>query len=229
LKNKPAGPTRPEPLEGCTFGRQHSCCADLPLATPAAATGSCWRRRRLWELGSAAHCPIIGVCLPITAMRCLAGEVLSGELFAHDCELHCGMVADCKHPPRRAEAVPRDLDRGPMLPLWRAAANRGRPLADPAVLCVGARRASVAPSHRVVEGQLARSLHHDGGERHSASQRESALAAADLVNGQVGCLSENTYRRVKDRRKRTGKHCVFVETPSRAALDRALAHAVQAP
>jgi hypothetical protein len=109
------------------------------------------------------------------------------------------------------------------------AAGRGAPLADQAVLCVGGRTASVPLYRRLVEDQGARFLHHDGGEEHSASQLESTLAAADLVICQAGCVSHNAYWRVKDHCKRTGKRCVFVETPSRAALERALADAVQAP
>ncbi|MEK9804292.1 MAG: DUF2325 domain-containing protein, partial [Curvibacter sp.] len=48
------------------------------------------------------------------------------------------------------------------------------------------------------------------------------LAAADLVICQSGCISHNAYWRVKDHCKRTGKRCVFLDTPSRSALERAL-------
>jgi type II secretory pathway pseudopilin PulG len=104
----------------------------------------------------------------------------------------------------------------------------GNPLSAQAVLCVGGRTSSVPLYRKLVEGQGARFLHHDGGEEHSASQLESTLAAADLVICQAGCVSHNAYWRVKDHCKRTGKRCVFVETPSRAALARALADVVQA-
>lgn len=40
---------------------------------------------------------------------------------------------------------------------------------------------------------------------------------------QTGCVSHDAYWRVKDHCKRTGKRCVFVEAPNRAALERALA------
>jgi hypothetical protein len=425
--NKPADPIRPDPLEGWTFGRHDRCCAAVtPAATPE-ATGS--RRRRLWELGPHAHCPVIGVCLPLAAMRRLARKVLGGEPVADDYELHCGMVADCKWRSRMAEAVQRELDRRFMLPLRRAAAMKtesdlaawwqeqgpskdlpgalwatltharctpalehhvlgqvhmvqhqvgmatraelarfealvdenavlarelagaqqrsarqaldharqveqlqselvrvrgqamaahsaaeglrqdlhalrdsvpqldsrqalaernalqdervavmlralqqargeierlreqikaanepaaaidrasppvgnaatppglhaadgGATLTDQAVLCVGGRTASVPVYRQLIESQGARFLHHDGGEEHSAGQLESTLAAADLVICQAGCVSHNAYWRVKDHCKRTGKRCVFVETPSRAGLERALADMVQAP
>jgi hypothetical protein len=48
------------------------------------------------------------------------------------------------------------------------------------------------------------------------------LAAADLVICQTGCISHDAYWRVKDHCKRTGKRCVFVESPSTAGLKRAL-------
>jgi len=372
-----------------------------------AAAGS--RRRRLWELGGHAHCPVIGVCLPMAALRRLARKVLGGDPVADDYELHCGMVGDCKTRTRMAEAVQRELDRRFMLPLRRAAAaktaealatwwlaqaaskdlpgalwatltharctplfeqqvlgqihmlqhqvgmatreelgrveallddnhqlqrqlaeaqrrntrqaaehaervealqaevmrQRGQRLAadsslallredlqtlreavpdldsrsalaqrsaeqaeristlqralqqaraeidglsaravalpappplpaetavappvaldNRAVLCVGGRTASVPVYRRLVEGCGGRFLHHDGGEEHSAAQLDSTLAAADLVICQAGCVSHNAYWRVKDHCKRTGKRCVFVETPSAAGLQRALA------
>ena len=408
--NLPPDPTRSASLEGWTFGRHDRCCAAVPLASPPEATGS--RRRRLWELGSHAHCPVLGVCLPLAALRRLARKVMGGEPVGDDYELHCGMVADCKHRTRMAEAVQHDLDRRFMLPLRRAAAVKtenelatwwqeqgaskdlpgalwatltharchmaqhqvgmatrvelarfealiddsaaparalaatqqrntrqaqdhapqvealqselvrvreqamaahsvaeglrqdlqalrdtvpqleirqalaqrnsqheermaallraqqqargdierlreqleaanepvealesastpesnaaykpgaGNPLSDQAVLCVGGRTASMPLYRRLVEGHGARILHHDGGEEHSASQLESNLTAADLVNCQAGCVSHSAYWRVKDHCNLTGKRCVFVETPNRGALARALANVVQAP
>ena len=424
--NNRADPTQPDTLEGWTFGRHDRCCTAVSREAPADATDS--RRRRLWELGSHAHCPVIGVCLPLAAMRRLARKVLGSEPIADDYELHCGMVADCKRRTRVAEAVQRKLDRRFMLPLRRAAAEkteeglaawwqeqgaskdlpgalwasltharctpalehhvlgqvhmvqhqvgmatrvelarfealidenavlarelagaqqrstrqalghtrqlealqselvraRGQAmtahsvteglrqdlqalretvprldsrqalvhrnsqqeermavvlralqqahgeierlreqldaandsvaaaddpavpcgtveptqeqtavnataLADRAVLCVGGRTASVPVYRRLVESQGARFLHHDGGEEHSASQLESTLAAADLVICQAVCVSHNAYWRVKDHCKRTGKRCLFIQTPSRAALERALADVVRTP
>jgi hypothetical protein len=95
-------------------------------------------------------------------------------------------------------------------------------LANLAVLCVGGRPASVPVYRRLVEGCGGRFLHHDGGAENHLGQLESTLAAADLVICQAGCVSHNAYWRVKDHCKRTGKRCVFVETPSAAGLQRAL-------
>ena len=397
--------------------RNAGCCAECAghEGKPQAGSG----RRRLWALNPRAHCPIVGVCLPMAALRRLACKVLGGEVQAADYELHCFVGNDCRQRTRMAEAVQRELDRRFLLPLrhaaaakstaaladwwqqqaaakdlpgalWatlthprctpelelqvlgqvhmlqhqvgmatrvelarfealidenavlaRALANAQRrstgqaseqarqndalqaellrlrgqhlaaasqlatvrdelqslrsavpdlqsrtalatrcaqqaerivdlqralqqarsdteqaapsasnsatsagsshsaasvnaivalstaeaaadALANRAVLCVGGRTAGVPAYRRLVESCGGRFLHHDGGQEHNARQLESTLAAADLVICQTGCVSHNAYWRVKDHCKRTGKRCVFVETPSAAALQRAL-------
>lgn len=95
-------------------------------------------------------------------------------------------------------------------------------LCNQAVLCVGGRTASVPIYRQLIEHTGARFLHHDGGEEDNSNQLDATLAAADLVICQAGCISHNAYWRVKDHCKRTGKRCVFIETPSRSALERAL-------
>lgn len=90
------------------------------------------------------------------------------------------------------------------------------------VLCVGGRTAIVPVYREIIEDRGARFLHHDGGQEDHLGQLDATLAAADLVICQSGCISHNAYWRVKDHCKRTGKQCVFVETPSRSALERAL-------
>jgi Uncharacterized protein conserved in bacteria (DUF2325) len=105
-----------------------------------------------------------------------------------------------------------------------AAADMAAPALDQRkVLCVGGRTASVPVYRRLVEACGGRFLHHDGGEQNKLGGLDATLAAADLVICQAGCVSHNAYWRVKDHCKRTGKRCVFVETPSAAGLQRALA------
>ena len=53
------------------------------------------------------------------------------------------------------------------------------------------------------------------------------LAAADLVICQTGCISHNGYWRAQDHCTRHDQPCVFVETPSTAELQRAVADAAQ--
>ncbi len=95
------------------------------------------------------------------------------------------------------------------------------------VLCVGGRGGSVPQYREAVEGRGAQFLHHDGGAEHKPAQLEPQLAAADLVICQTGCISHDAYWRVKDHCKRHQKRCVFVETLSRSAFERALAQAAQ--
>jgi hypothetical protein len=45
----------------------------------------------------------------------------------------------------------------------------------------------------------------------------------------VGCISHNAYWRVKEHCKRHGKPCLFVETPSRSAMERVLSGCAAAP
>jgi hypothetical protein len=387
--------------------------AVLTLPTPA-ARGS--RRRRLWELDAHAHCPVVGVCLPIASLRRLVDKTLSGQALADDYELHCGVIAECRTRTRMAEAVQRELDRRCMVALrqsaqakttealatWWHTASRGQDLAgafwatltharctpelehkvlgdvhmlqhqvgvarrvdvqhfetlieengvlarelgaaqqratrladqhhqrhehqqsqivqlraqligrdtliaslrhelhaleaavpalktrqelvrenerqieraqqierallqarhendslrqrnddlaerlkrrvvadatestaqavptppalgERAVLCVGGRPASVPIYRHLIERTGGRFLHHDGGEEDNPAQLDSTLAAADLVICQTGCISHDAYWRVKDHCKRTGKRCVFVDSPSSAGLKRAL-------
>jgi hypothetical protein len=388
--------------------------------TPAGSTeapGS--RRRRLWELDSHAHCPVIGVCLPIAALRRLMDKAFRGPAFSDDYELHCAAVTDARQRSPLAEALQRELDRRYMLPLRQAAkakttealaewwdeALRSQHVAGPlwaaltharcspalerrvlgnvhmlqhqagmaarvdlnrfealidenavlaralgtaqqrstrqaaeharrceeqqgeivqlraqliardtafghlqedlraleaavpglqsraelgrenrrlaerlhdlerralhwqqesgrqqrradelaaqlasqarqrdtlplepgtdsallparldaqAVLCVGGRTAAVPVYRQLIEQVGGRFLHHDGGSEDSTARLDVTLAMADLVICQTGCISHDAYWRVKDHCKRTGKRCVFVDTPSATGLRRAL-------
>ena len=124
-------------------------------------------------------------------------------------------------PPPRAVPEPAPAAPPPTVPV--GAAPTGAPaLGDRSVLCVGGRPASVPLYREVIEGHGARFLHHDGGLEQPVPQLDATLAAADLVICQTGCISHDAYWRVKAHCKRTGTPCVFVEQPSRSALDRAL-------
>jgi hypothetical protein len=121
--------------------------------------------------------------------------------------------------PAVAEPVPAPLEAAVDLPPAPVK------LEHRVVLCVGGRGGSVPQYRQAVEGCGAQFLHHDGGSEHKPAQLEPQLAAADLVICQTGCISHDAYWRVKDHCKRHHKRCVFVETPSRSAFERALAQA----
>jgi hypothetical protein len=382
-----------------------SCCAAHAALPPSSGS----RRRRLWELGSHAHCPVIGVCVPLERVRVLARKLLVLQGDEDDYTLHCSLVTAAARRNAVAEALQKDLEqrfaldlrsaarakcRDSLMAWWRGRAAQGeniagalwatltharcdewlemrvlgqvhmlqhqvgaaqrvdmvrhrelqaehqalardyaevqqrvtawsqerareqqawerqrmqqraelialqtqlaqareqlahwqaarpdlpereqlrerlaeqlernqqlqrevnrlasRPVAEaveptpalrpadeapaavPArlehrvVLCVGGRGGSVPQYRQAVEGCGAQFLHHDGGAEHKPAQLEPQLAAADLVICQTGCISHDAYWRVKDHCKRHGKRCVFVETPSRSAFERALAQA----
>ncbi len=120
-------------------------------------------------------------------------------------------------------AVPAALEAVPAAPTLPPAAAAAPGLDQRNVLCVGGRTAIVPVYRRLIEASGGRFLHHDGGEEDKLGALDATLAAADLVICQAGCVSHNAYWRVKDHCKRTGKRCVFVETPSAAGLQRALA------
>ncbi|WP_291993110.1 DUF2325 domain-containing protein [Candidatus Accumulibacter sp. ACC003] len=73
---------------------------------------------------------------------------------------------------------------------------------------------------KVVEQRGGNFLHHDGGLEESLHRIDAALAAADLVVCQAGCISHNAYWRVKEQCKRTGKQCVFLKSPGVASFGR---------
>jgi hypothetical protein len=106
------------------------------------------------------------------------------------------------------------------------AAETGAPvtvdLTDRTVLCVGGRTQGIPVYRQVIENRGARFVHHDGGEEDKASRLGNQLQAADVVICQVACISHGAYWRVKEHCKHTGKPCLFVEMPSRSALERAL-------
>ena len=97
------------------------CQPDPTPQAPPASSAAGSRRRKLWELDSHAHCPVVGVCLPIPALRRLVDKTLGGQALADDYTLHCGVVADCKRRSPLAEQVQRALDRRFLLPLRQAA------------------------------------------------------------------------------------------------------------
>jgi hypothetical protein len=95
---------------------------------------------------------------------------------------------------------------GPELP-----ADTPETLSGKCILCVGGRSGAVDAYRQLVEQRGGRFLHHDGGLEESLHRIDGALAAADLVICQTGCISHNAYWRVKEQCKRSGKPCVFVK------------------
>lgn len=89
----------------CENAPSHQHATEL-LAAP---TGS--RRRRLWELASETHCPVIGVCLPMPVLRRLLGKALGNSPIADDYLFHVAAIAHCSRRMPVSEALQRELDR----------------------------------------------------------------------------------------------------------------------
>ncbi|MBI3283790.1 MAG: DUF2325 domain-containing protein [Burkholderiales bacterium] len=83
--------------------------AAQPVFGTAPAQGS--RRTRLWEMPGHTHCPVIGVCLPMPALRRLLGKIVAGGMLHDDYEFHVAAVAECGRRGAIAERLQRELDR----------------------------------------------------------------------------------------------------------------------
>jgi hypothetical protein len=157
---------------------------------PAAHTS---RRRRLWELGHACHCPLVGVGMPLAALRKLVGKVTGGTVVADDYEVHVGVVTECGARNRLSEALQKELERryaGVLLrfksakdteavaALWRTAVANG----DVAgAFWAGLTHARCTPE---LEEQMCRDLH-------MVQHQAGACARADITRFHA-VLEENS-------------------------------------
>lgn len=98
-------------------------------------------------------------------------------------------------------------------------------LCGKSVLCVGGRSGAIDAYRQLVERMGGRFLHHDGGLEESLHRIDGALAAADLVICQAGCISHNAYWRVKEQCKRTGKTCLFLRGAGVTSFGRVVSQA----
>jgi len=93
---------------------QHQAPVIFGIAKANAAQAS--RRRRLWELGHACHCPLVGVGLPLSVLRKLVDKAVAagrpgGQVVADDYEVHVGAVGECGTRNRLSEALQKELER----------------------------------------------------------------------------------------------------------------------
>ncbi|MBC3880242.1 DUF2325 domain-containing protein [Undibacterium sp. LX40W] len=88
---------------------KHASLSSCHTTFTSHTTGS--RRRRLWDLSRDTHCPVIGVCIPLTVLRKLMNKGLGGNVQADDYEIHVGAIAECNERNRISEILQDDLDR----------------------------------------------------------------------------------------------------------------------
>lgn len=72
-------------------------------------TGS--RRRRLWELAIECHCPVIGVCIPLSLLRQMTQKLVDEKIQATDYDIHVSAVNACGIRNRLSECLQNELDR----------------------------------------------------------------------------------------------------------------------
>lgn len=75
---------------------------------PAGTTGS--RRKRLWDLGTHCHCPLVGVSLPMEVLRRLVNKSLGAQAVANDYEVHAGAVAEAARRCKLSELMQAELE-----------------------------------------------------------------------------------------------------------------------
>ncbi len=145
------------------------------VCPPPESRGSS-RRRRIWELGSHAHCPVIGVCLPIAQVRKLMDKVLGGHTLASDYELHCGVNAECRTRNPVAEAVNKALDQR-----YERALREARSIKTPEALAQWWQQG--AASGHSLPGTLWATLTHP---RCDTALEERVLQAVHMLQHQAG-------------------------------------------
>ena len=163
-----------------------ACCKPKLLAFTAPDRGS--RRRRLWELDSAAHCPVLGVCLPIAVLRRLVAQGAAGAGLQ---TTTTGCTASRCRNASTAPRCPRPCTRSwnGALP-WRCGRlpPRAARAALAAVVAPGARRrahagalwATLTPCalrHRAGAPGAGRRAHAAAPARHGAARGPGALRA----------------------------------------------------
>ena len=81
---------------------------DRCAINPRTSRGS--RRRRLWELPMECHCPVVGVCFPLTTLRQMVMKTQGVDPAADDYGVHEAAVAACRQRGPLAEQMQRELD-----------------------------------------------------------------------------------------------------------------------
>jgi len=100
----------PDLIEAPTRARSADrCCAADASVVFGVDAGS--RRRRLWQLDPSAHCPVLGVCLPIGALRQVVANGVANCDADDDYRLHCLGVGACKERAPVSEALHKELER----------------------------------------------------------------------------------------------------------------------
>ncbi len=154
------------------------------------------------------------------ARRASDAEALASALSAHAASLEDELAGLKRLLGQTAPALQHAGAAGENGQFRAVDRNTAVNVAGKCVLCVGGRSGAVDAYRQVIEQRGGRFLHHDGGLEESLHRIDGALAAADLVICQAGCISHNAYWRVKEQCKRTGKPCIYMKTTGVSGLSR---------
>ena len=158
----------------------------------------------------------------LLARRADDAEARAGALSAHVATLE-GELASLRRLLARSDDALKQLTAGeencPFSDVDRDH-NQSATLDGKSVLCVGGRTGAVDAYRQLIETRGGRFMHHDGGVEESLHRIDAALAAADLVICQAGCISHNAYWRVKEQCKRSGKRCIYMKSAGVSGLSR---------
>jgi hypothetical protein len=171
------------------------------------------RRRRLWELPSHAFCPVMGVCLPINALRSLVDKALGEPVKADDYELHCCVIAECKSRTPMAERLQRELDRRyqsaqrqaaqakttDALSQWWSSCQHGNEIAGALWSVLTHPRCDVALEERVLSNM--HMMQHQLGAAHRADvQRFAALIEENgVLTRELGAAQHRSTRVITEK------------------------------
>lgn len=150
---------------------------------PAVPSARSRRRKKLWELPTRWHCPLIGTCLPVAEMRKLAARAGFDERAMGDYTLHATVVGACGTRSEIAELVQRHLEKRHAAAVLRFGKVRGE------AAVVDLWHKALLSGHEVAGALWAAWSHADMGDEgggtlygdiHMLSHQVGAAARADL-------------------------------------------------
>ena len=141
------------------------------------------KRRKLWDIPSRWHCPLIGTCLPVADMRKLAERAGFEVKEMTDYTLHTSVVCSCDNRTEVAEQIQRYLEKrhavtvqrfnrakgkAAVMALWSEALAAGNDIAGALWACW---------SHADIDDESGKEIY---GDIHMLSHQDGAAARADL-------------------------------------------------
>lgn len=191
------------------------CDKHAPQAADGSQGGS--RRRRVWELSQASHCPLVGVALPLPALRKLVERVTGGRLLHDDYDIHVGAVSECALRNPLSQALQKELERRyaadvarfrsartteEVGALWAQAVHAGK---VPGAFWAALSHARCTPA---LEQQMCRDIH-------MVQHQAGACARADI--GKLHALSAEHARLVRELARTQGRCQALLQEKSAQA------------